>query len=151
MDKVKEARTSTTLFFFLISLGMIGLFLAGYQGSVVQTIQDSTHGLIHRTLILNIPLILVTVAGILLWYEKLRPQDIGIVFWKLPFAMTFGISMWIVIQGIEAIAGLLVTGDTGIAPDWKQNSPAILGLLIGHLLGTAPWEEIAFRGFLLKQ
>ena len=80
MDKVKEARTNTTLFFFLISLGMTGLFLAGYQGGVVQTIQDSTRGLIHRTLILNIPLMLVTVAGVLLWYEKLRLQDIGIVF-----------------------------------------------------------------------
>ena len=104
MDKVKEARTSTILFFFLISLGMTGLFLAGYQGGIVQTIQDSTRGLIHRTLILNIPLILVTVAGILLWYEKLRLQDIGIVPSKLPFAVTLGVFAWIFIQGIESIA-----------------------------------------------
>jgi len=151
MNPLRKARTGTILLFLLLSLGMIGLFMVGYQYGIVQAIQDSTRGLIHRTLLLNIPLILVTVAGILLWYEKLRLQDIGIVFGKLPLAIVFGVSAWTIIQGTESIVGVLIKGRTGIIPDWRQNSLAILGLLIGHLFGTALWEEITFRGFLLKQ
>jgi len=151
MNPVREAQISTILLFFMIGLGTIGLFIVGYQSGFVPTIQDSTRGLIHRTLVLNIPLILMTVVGILISYEKLCWQDIGIDFKKIPFAIVFGICAWIVIQGIESLAGILINGQAGIAPDWKQNSLAILGLLIGHLLGTAPWEEIAFRGFLLRQ
>jgi len=151
MNPIREARTSTILLFPLLSLGMLGLFLVGYLGSIVQAIQDSTQGLIHRALLLNIPLTLMTVAGILIWYEKLRLQDIGIVFGKLPLAMVFGVFAWIIIQGTESIVGVLIKGRTGIIPDWQQNSLANLGLLIGHFFGTALWEEIAFRGFLLKQ
>jgi len=151
MNPTREARTGTILLFLLLSLGMIGMFLVGYQGGIVQAIQDSTRGLIHQSLLLNITLTLVTVAGILLWYEKLHLQDIGIVFGKLPLATVFGVFAWIIIQGIETIVGVLIKGRTGVTPDWQQNSLAIMGLLFGHFFGTTLWEEIAFRGFLLKQ
>lgn len=151
MNTIKEARIITIILFLAISLGMIWLFLIGFQSGVFQPIQDLSRGLIHRTLILNVSLTLITVAGILLWYEKLRLQDIGIIPGKLPFALTCGISAWAIVQGIEAIAGLSINGHTGFVADWNQNSLAIIGLLIGNLLGTALWEEIAFRGFLLKQ
>lgn len=151
MSTIKEARTSTIILFLLTGLGIIGLYLIAYQCGIIQAVQDLSQGLIHRVLILNILLNLVTVAGVLLWYERLRLQDIGIELGKLPFAVAWGIGVWIIIQVVETIAGYLINEGTGIVPDWKLNSLATLGLLIGHLFGTALWEEIAFRGFLLKQ
>lgn len=139
------------MLFLVLSLILLWVHLGAYQSGLLQTVYDLSRGLIHRTLVLNTLLMLGTVAGVLLWYERLSLPDIGIAWEKLPFAVLFGIGAWLLIQGLEAVVSLIATGGTEIDPAWKESGLATIGLLIGMLFGTALWEEIAFRGFLLRQ
>jgi membrane protease YdiL (CAAX protease family) len=100
---------------------------------------------------LNALLILGPIVGVLLWYEKLSLQDIGLVWRKLPFAMLLWVAIWLLVQGIELVAGLLLQGNAEIDPAWSGGGLVVIALLVGHLLGTALYEEMAFRGFLLRQ
>ena len=100
---------------------------------------------------MNTLLVAGPIVGVLLWYEKLSLQDIGIAWGKLPVAMLFWVGIWLLIQGIELVAGLLLRGHAEIDPAWSGGGLAITGLLVGHLFGTALYEEMAFRGFLLRQ
>ena len=100
---------------------------------------------------MNTLLVAGPIVGVLLWYEKLSLQDIGIAWGKLAVAMLFWVGIWLLIQGIELVAGLLLRGHAEIDPAWSGGGLAIIALLVGHLLGTALYEELAFRGFLLRQ
>ena len=148
---VRRARGSTIGLFLVLSFLILGAYLAAYWIGFVQMGHDSIEGSVSRILILNTLLILGPIVGVLLWYEKLSLQDIGIVWRKLPFAMLLWVGLWLLIQGIELVAGLLLRGNAEIDPAWSGSGLAIIGLLVGHLFGTALYEEIAFRGFLLRQ
>ena len=130
---------------------VLGAYLAVYWIGFVQMGHHSIEGSVYRILSLNTLLILGPIVGVLLWYEKLSLQDIGIVWRKLPFAMLLWVGIWLLVQGIELVAGLLLQGNAEIDPAWSGGGLAIIGLLVGHLLGTALYEEMAFRGFLLRQ
>jgi membrane protease YdiL (CAAX protease family) len=148
---VKMARGSTIGLFLALSALVLGAYLAVYWISFVQMGHHSIEGSVCRTLILNTLLILGPIVGVLLWYEKLSLQDIGIAWRKLPFAMLLWVGIWLLIQAIELVAGLLLRGNAEIDPAWGGGGLAIIALLVGHLLGTALYEEMAFRGFLLRQ
>jgi len=129
----------------------LGAYLAVYWIGLVQMGHNSIEGSVCRILCLNTLLILGPIVGVLLWYEKLSLRDIGIIWRKLPFAMLLWAGLWLLIQGIELVAGLLLQGNAEIDPAWSGVGLAIVALLAGHLLGTALYEEVAFRGFLLRQ
>ena len=148
---VKKARGSTIGLFLVLSVLVLGAYLAVYWIGFVQMGHHSIEGSVYRILGLNALLILGPIVGVLLWYEKLSLQDIGIVWRKLPFAMLAWVGIWLLIQGIELVAGLLLQGNAEIDPAWSGGGLAIIGLLLGHLFGTALYEEMAFRGFLLRQ
>jgi membrane protease YdiL (CAAX protease family) len=148
---VKKARGSTIVLFLVLSFLVLGAYLAVYWIGFVQMGHHSIERSVYRILGLNALLILGPIVGVLLWYEKLSLQDIGIVWRKLPFAMLAWVGIWLLIQGIELVAGLLLQGNAEIDPAWSGGGLAIIGLLLGHLVGTALYEEMAFRGFLLRQ
>lgn len=148
---VKRARGSTIALFLVLSFLVLGAYLAMCQTGVVPVGHHLLEGSVYRILSLNTLLILGPIAGVLLWYEKLSLQDIGIAWRKLPVAVLLWVGIWLPIQGIELVAGLLLQGNAEIDPAWSGSGLAIIGLLVGHLFGTALYEEMAFRGFLLRQ
>jgi membrane protease YdiL (CAAX protease family) len=148
---VKKARRSTIGLFLVLSALVLGAYLAVYWFGFGRVGHDAIERSVHRMLTLNTLLILGPVVGVLLWYEKLSLLDIGIVWRKLPFAMLLWVGIWLLIQGIELVAGLLIQGNAEIDSAWSGDGLAIVGLLVGHLVGTALYEETAFRGFLLRQ
>ena len=148
---VRRARGSTIGLFLLLSTLVLGACWAVYWIGFGLTGHDSIEGSICRILIVNTLLVAGPIVGVLLWYEKLSLQDIGIAWGKLPVAMLFWVGIWLLIQGIELVAGLLLRGHAEIDPAWSGGGLAIIGLLVGHLFGTALYEEMAFRGFLLRQ
>lgn len=148
---VKRARGSAIGLFLVLSFLVLGAFLGVYWLGFVPAGHDSMEGSICRILILNTLLIAGPIVGVLLWYEKLSLQDIGIVWGKLPLAILLWVGIWLLVQGIELVAGLLLRGNAKIDPAWSGGGLAIVGLLAGHLFGTALYEEMAFRGFLLRQ
>jgi len=81
----------------------------------------------------------------------MEPEDLGLKAPDLPIAISIGIFIWIVVQFIEGIVGYVNNGTIEIHPSWTTQSPALIGLLIAMLLGTALFEETGFRGFLLIQ
>jgi membrane protease YdiL (CAAX protease family) len=148
---VKRARGSTIGLFLVLSFLVLGAYLAVYWIGFVQMGHHSIERSVYRILGLNTLLILGPIVGVLLWYEKLSLQDIGIAWRKLPFAMLLWVGIWLLIQGIELVSGLLLQGNAKIDPAWSGGGLAIIALLVGHLFGTALYEEMAFRGFLLRQ
>lgn len=148
---VRKAGGSTIGVFLVLSTLILVAYLAVWQAGVVPVAPHSWKGSVYRILSLNLLLILGPIVGVLLGYGGLSLQDIGIVWRKLPFAMLLWAGIWLLIQGIELLAGLLHRGSAGIDPAWSGGGLAIITLLVGHLFGTALYEEIAFRGFLLRQ
>ncbi len=148
---INRARGSTIGLFLALSALILGAYLAVCQSGVVPGGHHLLEAVVCRILSLNTLLILGPIVGVLLCYEKLSLQDIGITWRKLPFAMLLVVGIWLLIQGIELVGGLLLQGNADIDPAWSGDSLAIIGLLVGHLLGTALYEEMAFRGFLLRQ
>jgi membrane protease YdiL (CAAX protease family) len=148
---VRRARGSTIGLFLALNALVLTGYLAVYCIGFVHMGHHSVEGSVYRILSLNTLLILGPIVGVLLWYERLSLQDIGIVWRKLPFAMLLWVGSWLLIQGIELVAALLIRGNAEIDPAWRGGGLAIMALLVGHLIGTALYEEMAFRGFLLRQ
>ena len=46
---------------------------------------------------------------------------------------------------------LLSTGTLEWNIAWQQGWPAVIGIFLAHLFGTAVYEELVFRGFMLPQ
>jgi len=146
-----ESNSMTIILFIASTLMILILFLSLYRIGVVQAIQDISKGLIHSTLLLNALLLAGAVYGVLISYGKMKVEDLGLTVEKLPLAFAFGIVLWISIQIIEGIVGYAISGTIAIESSWRTEGTARIGLLIGMLFGTALFEEIGFRGFLLVQ
>lgn len=151
MLESKESDYRTMILFFVVSLVVVLLYLLVYQFGVVQFLEDFSGGLLHRTLILNVLLMLIAVYGFLVLKEKLQWKDFGIVGGKLPIAIVVGLITWLLVQMIDGIASYIYTGSIQLEPKWSTDSLGLIGLLIGMLFGTALYEEIGYRGFLLVQ
>jgi membrane protease YdiL (CAAX protease family) len=151
MLESKESDYRTMILFFVVSLVVVLLYLLVYQFGVVQFLEDLSGGLLHRTLILNVLLMLIAVYGFLVLKKKLQWKDFGLVDRKLPIAIVVGLITWLLVQMIEGIASYIYTGSIQLEPKWSTDSLGLIGLLIGMLFGTALYEEVGYRGFLLVQ
>ena len=102
--------------------------------------------------LLGAGLLAVIVVGGLIILGKLSFRDLG---WKrenfVP-GIAAAVVLWIVMQLVEVIAGFAMNGEFRFSPTWTDmGAGAVIGVLIGQSLGTAPAEETFFRGFLLPQ
>lgn len=146
-----EVNNKTIALFIIASFTILLLYIVLYKTGIVQAVQDITRGLIHQTLLLNVAELIGAVYGVLFLYGKMKAGDLGLKFEKLPIAVTAGAVIWIAIQVIEAVIGYSRYGSITIEPSWGTQGTELIGLLIGMFFGTALFEEIGFRGFLLFQ
>ena len=94
----------------------------------------------------------LAVVGIVLFgIGRLRAADVGWSARELGVGLLITLGAWMAINGVLAIlAGL--GGGVFLDTAWKQpGTSAVVGALIGQLLGNALVEETVFRGFMLPQ
>jgi len=82
---------------------------------------------------------------------RLRASDVGWRRREVWSALLVTVVFWLVLQGVVAIIAA-IDGGVRLHEAWKQPGPgAVVGPLLGQLLGNALVEETVFRGFLLPQ
>lgn len=145
----RESDYKTIILFLMISLTIVLVYIGLFE--IVQTIELVTGGLVHRTLVLNVLLLAGAIFGVLILYGGFQVKDLGLIGRKLRLAVVVFIITWVLVQIMEGFAGFIGTGAIEIDTRWSTESPALIGLLIGMLFGTAFYEEVGFRGFLLVQ
>ena len=128
---------------------MLNHFILG-KNNVFFGLFDFSKGLIHPILLYDL-IAIVILCIILFGWGHLKPREVGCLKKALKPAMLFFLGFWIVAQGCFAILSLIGTGTLEWNIAWQQGWIAVIGLLIAHLFGTAVYEDIAFRGFLLPQ
>ncbi|MFW9793694.1 MAG: lysostaphin resistance A-like protein, partial [Candidatus Thorarchaeota archaeon] len=149
MIESKESNYRTIVFFIVVSLVIILAYIWVFE--IVQSIETASGGLVHRTLVLNAVLLVGTILLVLMVYGGFQAQDLGLLGRKLPLAFIACLLTWIFVQIMEGLAGFVGAGSMQFDPSWVTEAPALVGLLIGMLFGTALYEEAGFRGFLLVQ
>lgn len=109
-----------------------------------------TNGLIHPVLLYTL-ISLAIVCFIIFGWARLKPREVGCLRTALKPALMFLFGFWFVAQGCFALLSLFRTGTLEWNITWGQGWPAVVGLFIAYLFGTAIYEELAFRGFMLPQ
>lgn len=110
-----------------------------------------TGGLISAVLAANALLLLGVVGAILRGFGRLRAPDLGLQRSRLPSAVLITAGTWLAVQA--AVLVLARSGGHPITwhPGWSAAPGRLIGQFIAQLLGNALYEEILFRGFLLRQ
>jgi hypothetical protein len=94
---------------------------------------------------------LAIVSFILFAVGRLRGSDVG---WGAPevgLGLLVTLGFWIAMNGVLAVLAAL-SGGVFWDEAWKQRGPsAVVGGVVGQLLGNSLVEETLFRGFLLPQ
>lgn len=132
--------------FFLVFLvpsvyGVLGLdrVVAVSGGLITYTLFNTWFGL------------LLTVGVVAIWYGGLELKDLGVNPSKIPVAVGITIGCWLLYL-LAQLAGGLVFGNLTLHSTWTDPGvTATIGKAIGFFFGNAPFEELAFRGFLLVQ
>jgi membrane protease YdiL (CAAX protease family) len=149
MIESKESDYRTMALFLVFSLVIILVYIGLFE--IIQSIESASRGLVHRTLVLNAFLLAGPVLGVLVVYAELGASDLGLIGRKLPLAFVACVLTWVLVQIMEGLVGFIGTGIMQFDTRWSTESPALIGLLIGMLFGTALYEEVGYRGFLLVQ
>lgn len=132
----------------LITVGAVASFTFG----LTDPITAATGGLVNATMQVNFIMLLVMVGLVMLGVLHLRPSDVGLVRNNLGVAAFFTLAIWLLVQVTQLIIVVFTTGTIALNPDWAERGfTVMLGALIAQLLGNALYEEICYRGFLLKQ
>lgn len=89
---------------------------------------------------------------VIIWWGRLRWQDIGLVGSKLLMGLIVIVAVWLTAQLMMLIAALLTGSQLMLHPDWQRlGTGHVLGNFIQHYLGTGLCEELTIRAFLLIQ
>jgi uncharacterized protein len=121
------------------------------EGEFFTGVLNATGQLVTPTL-LGAGLLAIVIVGGLIVLGHLSFRDLG---WKrenfVPGIAAAAV-LWIVMQLVEVIADFAINGQFRLSPAWSgMGAGAMIGVLVGQSLGTAPAEETFFRGFLLPQ
>lgn len=144
--------SGTLVLVVAVDLLVVALITWLFRTEVFTPVVDATAGLVNRTLLGNaLPLALV--VGLLIFrLGDLRARDIGLVWSRIPLGITVTASIWLLVQGIQAVSAQLLNGTVEPAAKWSEwGITPVLGALIGQLLGNALYEELVYRGFLFAQ
>ena len=129
-------------------VGSFVLFYAAWSAAVNLGFRANVPFL--GTLTANLAGLMLLVVGLLFLVGRLRPRDVGLVPTDLRNGVFYTISSFVLIQ-VGVAAASVATG-AGVVNDWiGYGALATVSLLVAQLLGNALLEEIAFRGFLLRQ
>ena len=150
--EVKQTRRGVLALFVAVDYLLVTLVILLFASGALLPIVQATGGLVNRTLLGNLPLILLSVGIVMLWLGKLRPSDVGLVGSKLLVGVVVTLGLWGLAQATELALGLAADGAVAPAAEWTQVAiTTAIGGLLGQLFGNALYEEIAYRGFLLPQ
>lgn len=129
-------------------IGSFVLFYAAWSAAVNLGFRANVPFL--GTLTANLAGLAFLVVGLLFLVGRLRPRDVGLVPADLRNGVFYTISSFVLVQ-VGVIAASAATG-AGVVNDWVgYGALATVSLLVAQLFGNALLEEIAFRGFLLRQ
>ncbi|AUX69847.1 hypothetical protein CHX26_10430 [Porphyrobacter sp. HT-58-2] len=148
----KRHRLAAIILVASITVAATNFFLFGREDSVLWAIHKATDGWINENLTLFVPLTLAIIGGMVMAWGRQSLADLGLgAGWAVRLVLLL-LTGWTVMQAI-ALAAALASG-MGIAlhPAWaKYGAGTVLGLLIAMVLGTAPFEDGLFRGYVLPQ
>jgi hypothetical protein len=117
-----------------------------------QPLYTTTGGLVQPTLIVNLVLIGVVVVGLILWFGRLQPRDIGLDLRDLWIGIVITVGTWALMQVTGVIAVLVQGKPLGLNESWTTiGTLAIIGGFVAQLFGNALYEEIVYRAFLVPQ
>ena len=117
-----------------------------------QPLYDATGGLVQPTLIVNLVLIGVVVVGLILWFGRLQPRDVGLDPRDLWVGIVITAGTWLLMQVTGVIAVLVQGNPIGLNESWRTiGTLSIIGGFLAQLFGNALYEEIVYRAFLLPQ
>lgn len=153
IDSLKETSWSTILLFFVLYCVYVTFInLVVFKSNILYPIYKLTSGLIDETLTVNIVSVIIFVFIIILKYGRLSFFDIGFKKNRLLSAIVAIFTLWIFMQLLNIIVGLILSGKPIIYNGWnKYGASKMFGSIFGQLFGNCLFEEIAFRGFLLVQ
>lgn len=110
-----------------------------------------TGGWINANLTIFLPMTLVIIGGMIMGWGRQRLSDLG---FGAGFAVRLALLLagWGIMQIIALIAALASGMGIALHPAWTEyGAGTLLGLLIAMVLGTAPFEDGLFRGYVLPQ
>jgi CAAX protease family protein len=120
-----------------IAFALLAVFVL-FPSGILKVFAAPTGGLITATLVANFISLAVVVGLVLCLIGGLRLSDLGLRGSDVPIAVVLTISAWIGVNAIEAAWQAVADG-------------AVIGALLAQLFGNALYEEILFRGVLLRQ
>jgi membrane protease YdiL (CAAX protease family) len=115
-------------------------------------VERLTNGLVQATLIFSIVRFALVIVCVIVLVGGLKARDVGLQWQKLPSGALVVFGVWIVMQIVGMLPGLVASGQVALSSYWTWDRvPAITGELIAQFLGNAFVEEVIFRGFLATQ
>lgn len=152
-ETIRPAAWWVIALFFAAHLALNALFNTSAPiNNLFADIWQGTNGLIGGTLLANGIMIVVLIGGVILGLGRLRLSDLGVIWRKLPAALGLTLLIWAITQ---VVLILIETGSGDpIQPHRAWTTPgvlAVIGSLLGQLLGNALFEELGYRGFVLPQ
>lgn len=111
-----------------------------------------TGGLVQPTLLYYFIFMFLIVGLVILYMGRLKLSDVGVIPSHLKTAALITFFMWLTVHVVSMIFKFLFHASLSPGSDWsKFGILTVMGGLVAQLFGNALYEEIAFRGFLLKQ
>lgn len=138
--------------FGLNILLLLAIIFVFYQVNLFKPINEFSLGLINETLIATLILLIIVVWLGINVYGNQEWKNIGvnITDFKIGYIVTFLI--WIVVNLLEFLIGLLINGTIILNPLWKKYGfTVMLGSFIAQIFGVAIQEELLFRRYLFPQ
>jgi hypothetical protein len=146
----REVGWTTLILFLITSTGVSVLLLAVRRvGPLGRLLAGPAW---RENLLFFALLLLVVVGGVIFGIGQLRPSDVGAERSKLREGAITLATVWVIMQFVTALGAVVGGEPIVVARTWSN--PGVSGTLIWAavmFLGTAAYEEIAFRGFLYPQ
>jgi uncharacterized protein len=134
-----------------VALALVVIFIL-FPSGVLKLLVVPTHGLVTATLVANLIFLAAVVGFVLSFLGGLRLSDLGLKGRDVPIALALTISVWIVVNAIEGAWQIAANGAVSWDGAWQRlGVTAVIGTLVAQLFGNALYEEIFFRGVLLRQ
>jgi membrane protease YdiL (CAAX protease family) len=134
-----------------IAFALLAVFVL-FPSGILKVFAAPTGGLITATLVANFISLVVVVGLVLCLIGGLRLSDLGLRGSDVPIAVVLTISVWIGANAIEAAWQAVADGTVSWGGEWRGlDVTAVIGALLAQLFGNALYEEILFRGVLLRQ
>ena len=130
-----------------ISVAVIWSVLFRWSG--LDVVRHATAGVIQPTFVAA--LVIFALVGAVMYAGSISLQDAGLALSDLRRAL---VVLLVVASGIQlglVASALIADGELHAGPAIHDDPGNVAGNVIAQLLGTALVEEVAFRGFLLRQ